>query len=92
MNQSCVERKGNREVSVSIGNRNLVVKEANFQRSAQSTAIPSALGFGNILDTFSFPKFPWENLHICHQKEDNISFPQSIWKAACGKALGRAPE
>lgn len=62
MNQSCLERKGNREVRVSIGNRNLVVKEVNFLRSVESTAFHSSLGLGSILNKFFFPKFCWETL------------------------------
>lgn len=93
MNQSCLERKGNREVRVSIGNRNLVVKEVNFLRSIESTAFHSSLGLGSILNKFSFPSFVGKLFYIiCYQKEDSISFPQVVWKVVSGKALGRVPE
>lgn len=90
MNQSCVERKGNREVRVSIGNRNLVVKEVNFLRSIESTAFHSSLGLGSVLNTIFFPQLSWETLlPICYQKEDGISFPQAVGKEVSGKALSR---
>lgn len=61
MNQSCVERKGNREVRVSIGNRNLVVKEVDFLRSVESTAFHSSLGLGRILNEILFPQISLGN-------------------------------
>lgn len=64
MNQSCVERKGNREVRVSIGNRNLVVKEVNFLRSVESTAFHSSLGLGNTLNKIFFPQISLGKFYI----------------------------
>lgn len=93
MNQSCVERKGNREVRVSIGNRNLVVKEVNFLRSLESTAFHSSLGLGSVLDAIFFPQLSWEIfLPICYQKEDSILFPQAVGTVVSGKAQSRVPE
>lgn len=57
MNQSSAERKGNREVRVSVGNRNLVVKEVNLLRSVQSTAIRSSLGLGSTPNKIFSPSF-----------------------------------
>lgn len=80
MNQSCAERKGNREVRVSGGNRNLVVKEVNLLRSVQSSAVRS-LGFGSTLNNIFSPSFLGKNLQcVCYQKKDSVSFPQVVWK------------
>lgn len=79
MNQSCVERKGNREVRVSIGNRNLVVKEVNFLRSTESTAFHSSLGLGSVLNTIFFPQISWEKcLPICIRRKTGFYF-QRLW-------------
>lgn len=92
MNQSCVERKGNREVRVSIGNRNLVVKEVNFLRSTESTAFHSSLGLGSVLNTIFFPQLSWEKcLPICYKKEDSILFPEAVGTVGSGKAQSRIP-
>lgn len=93
MNQSCVERKGNRGVRVSIGNRNLVVKEVNFLRSTESTAFHSSLGLGSVLNTIFFPQLSWETLlPTCYQKEGSILFLQAVGTVVSGKAQNRVPE